>query len=315
MTQEKGLVTQEQTKALEAKKKAFRGSLVRVEEGERQKAETLLELGFDPGWHLAVYHNTVMVTKVGMWWWAAQESRFGRVVSQPIAGKDLRDAYGLGPDEIGVIAYVYLKGDTVPFCSGFGRASKDASKPVARGSIVEPAHPYLLAEKRAEIQAMKKFRPIGVKVNVIDRETGEIIEGTAQEVPEPPPQPPADRRGRTAEPTTGIGTPPGWPVGTAAQNTLEEAIDQELGLTPAAQVIPQRRSTPAQAGPRLAPGQPHFEGVGQLAGQVSRLWPGHQQREMLEVLEVKTWGELPGRYKTADGVRDALAEKWGEPKE
>lgn len=194
MTTSKQIVrlTDSEKRSLEIKHKDLFTSSLGI--SEKEKAFALIEKGFDPAFHLLLYHDKVTTTIDGVYAWALKDPRFSRIISTPIMDASLKEAYGLGEDEIGVLAEVYEKDHSQPFCTGFGRASKDAKNPVIRGSAVESFHPYRMAEKRAEAQALRKFRPIGVDVptkeeidtivTVVEKDTGMIVEAQANTVPE-----------------------------------------------------------------------------------------------------------------------------------
>lgn len=192
-----GRTMEEKTTALEtltdAKKDAikrhlettFAGSLVPT---EAAKAFALVEKGFDPRFHLCLYQNKITLTIDGWYWWAAGHAAFGSVITDPIAEQQLREAYGVGDNEFGALAKLYLKGQDRPAFVGFGRASKDEKHPVIRGSFVEHQHPYRMAEKRAEAQVLRKFRPIGLEVQTPEELIQEdFIDGDARVVDDEPP--------------------------------------------------------------------------------------------------------------------------------
>lgn len=149
---------------------------------EIERAVALVGMGFTPYFHLAVYQKRVMVTCDGMHWWKNQAPQKCRIVTEIIKGED-REAYGLAENEVGVIANLYREGESEPAFTGFGRASKDMDHPVMRGSFVEHEHPYRMAEKRAEIQVIRKFHPIGVEVieEVMVDDADSTSESTATE--------------------------------------------------------------------------------------------------------------------------------------
>lgn len=177
------------------------------ESKEINKALALTKWGFEPQLHMSIYQGKLHIEKGGWWWWAGQDKRFDRIVSQALTTKDEREAYGVRAGEIGVVAKLYIKGGKEPYCTGFGRASTNASTPVIRGSAVESAHPYLLAEKRAEVQAIKKFRPLGEPPDVTPEEMEaaraifsseagepEVIETTARDISDAAEIPPSDAK-------------------------------------------------------------------------------------------------------------------------
>jgi len=130
--------------------------------GEIDKAMTMVkQYGFSPQLHLTLYQGRVTVNVDGQFWWARQHSRERfDIITKPIPNAD-KAQYGIAPIEIGCIAEIYRVGSNRPACTGFGRASRDGRNPVARGSAVEAQHPYRMAEKRAEAQALRKWLAIG----------------------------------------------------------------------------------------------------------------------------------------------------------
>ncbi len=166
------------TTAVTQSVKAFLPSL---QGSEIQRAVTLVNKGFDPGFHLVIYQTRVMVTIDGHQWWLRSHHPGARIVSKPILGAE-REAYGVGEEEIGVIASIYLPGIAEPVVTGFGRASKNPQRPVSRGSAVEANHPYRMAEKRAEAQAIRKLTPIGIAVTTPEEAQGEVVEGESREL-------------------------------------------------------------------------------------------------------------------------------------
>lgn len=136
---------------------------------EQERAKALVQMGFDPRFHIELYENKVWINKTGAHWWASQDTRYAGITSKPIGDPELKKAYGVAADEIGVIASLWIKGqDQRPFCTGFGKASTkgyvkardlpdgDADK---RRNPLDANYTLLMAEKRAEVQAIKKFRP------------------------------------------------------------------------------------------------------------------------------------------------------------
>lgn len=174
-------MTNENT-ALVPVEKAVKAFLPSLQGNEMQRAVTLVNKGFDPGFHLVIYQNRVMVTIDGHQWWLRRLYPGARIISKPVPGPE-REAYGVGEDEIGVIASIYLPGIAEPVVTGFGRASKDSQRPVSRGSAVEANHPYRMAEKRAEAQAIRKIAPIGIMVTTPEEAQDNIVEGEAHEIP------------------------------------------------------------------------------------------------------------------------------------
>ena len=170
---------------------------------EISKAIALTKWGFEPQMHMMMYQGKLLIDKGGWWWWAGQDKRFERIVTRALITKEERDAYGVLPNEIGVIASLYVKGQKEPYTTGFGRASKTSTTPVVRGSAVEANHPYLMAEKRAEVQVIKKFRPLGEPPNVtaediaamkevVSSEESNIVEGAVRDISDATEIPPSD---------------------------------------------------------------------------------------------------------------------------
>ena len=183
--------------------KSFQASILG---SEIQKALALTEQGFDPFLHLVVYQGKVTTTIDALYWWADGKGQQYRVISKPLKTEE-KESYGVGENEIGVIASLYVGDASEPSFTGFGRASKDARAPVMRGSAVEHQHPYRMAEKRAEAQVLRKFRALSTSVLIqeeaLESEAGEaeVVEKKKpvtgkptvvkieEEVPEPPPTP------------------------------------------------------------------------------------------------------------------------------
>lgn len=175
------------------------GAIVATErETEIRKLTVLLEKGFDPALHLMVYEGRLAVKIDGMYWWRDRDKRFARMISEPI-DPALKGAYGLEPDEIGVITRIFVKGIVEAFCTGFGKASMRSytyrkgesafDHPDRKRNPIDAKHPYRMAEKRAENQAIRKFHPLGVEVETPE----EMVEGEAHlvdteigELQEPP---------------------------------------------------------------------------------------------------------------------------------
>jgi len=163
------------------------------EASEMQKVYALVEKGFDPILHIGIYQGRITVAIDGWWWWGRQDDRFGRIMSKPIS-KEMKDAYGLEDEEIGVIAELYLKGETEPHCTGFGKASKrpytyekgvsPKNHPDRMRNPIDTDNPYRMAEKRAEAQVIRKFRAIGVDVMSPEEATQAMVEGTFTDVVE-----------------------------------------------------------------------------------------------------------------------------------
>jgi hypothetical protein len=156
------LVAMSDTEILASNKGLFGGI---TEAPNKERCLALVRAGFDPRLHLEVYQHRPMVNIDGMYWWAGQrkDKIFERIVSEPIIDDKLREMYGVAPHEIAVISKIYVEGLAEPYATGFGRASRDAGTPVQRGSAVESMHPYRMAEKRAEAQAIRKFHPPAIE--------------------------------------------------------------------------------------------------------------------------------------------------------
>jgi len=133
---------------------------------EATKAYALIALGFDAAFHMCLYHSKLTMTIDGWYWWAHRDKEFDRLTTRAIVEQEERDAYGLTPDQIGVLASIYLKGRSEPIYTGFSHASKNEKAPVIHGSAVESKHPYRMAEKRAEAQVIRKAYPLGVDVQL-----------------------------------------------------------------------------------------------------------------------------------------------------
>ena len=157
---------------------------------ELDKAMKLVELGLDHTLHLVVYQGRITTNIDGLYFWARQHIHEPwEIVSEPIMGSELREAYGVGNDEIGVLAKLYRVAAERPAAVGFGRASKNSYKPVMKGSAVESSHPYRMAEKRAEAQAIRKFAALGKQLmpaELLDTEnesaSPNVVEGSAAPV-------------------------------------------------------------------------------------------------------------------------------------
>lgn len=132
---------------------------------EVEKAARLVQLGLDPALHIMVYQSRVSANIDGLYYYARTHLQEPwEIVSEPIMGDEQRAAYGVKADEIAVIARLYRVGAERPACTGFGRASTNRNSPVMRGSAVEYQHPYRMAEKRAEGQALRKFATFGKQI-------------------------------------------------------------------------------------------------------------------------------------------------------
>lgn len=184
-----GLQRYEPGQALQVFEKRWGTLAPNQKDAEGAKLCDLVALGFDPILHLQLYQGRVTTTIDGMYWWVSGDKRFERMVSEPIA-PNLKDAYGLGPDDIGVITKLYVKGLVEPFCTGFGKANmKTDRNPVSKD------HPYRMGEKRSENQAIRKLRPIGVKVYMPEEVVeGELVDTSTGEIQEPPVAAPAAQK-------------------------------------------------------------------------------------------------------------------------
>ena len=178
------------------------------------KAIGLVErYGFSPYLHLTVYQKRVTTTVDGLYWWVRTHSGVAFDMVSEVIPTTEKAQYGVAEHEIGVIAKVYRRGENRPACTGFGRASSTKGREVVQGSFVEAQHPYRMAEKRAEAQALRKFLAIGdvtlpeeleetapwngegdpleVEGRVVDESTGEIRESAGDAAEPAPAQRPA----------------------------------------------------------------------------------------------------------------------------
>ncbi len=230
------LTEAQKTKALKNIETSFKGALV---PSEQDRAVSLMDKGFDPAFHLALYQNKITLTIDGYFWWAGRKDGFVSIISEPILDPELKEAYGVNEGEIGVIAKLYIKDSVAPFCTGFGRASKNSQTPVIKGSFVENAHPYRMAEKRAEAQAIRKWHPVGMDVQGdFDASDGNHIEGeytdiTPEDIPfeQPPVEPPLEATESQSEPTEP--TPEVSPALTLkqVQTAIKKGLMDREGLT------------------------------------------------------------------------------------
>lgn len=162
-------------------------------EAEKERVTALINMGFDPRFHLEIYEGRAWVNKYGAHWWASQDERYAGIVSELITDPNVKVAYGLQPDEIGVLSHLYIHGqDQRPFVTGFGKASTKAYQSVEKGhpdrrrNPLDAQYPYLMAEKRAEVQAIRKFRPPSFNWQLKEEREGHIytdaavIEGKAE---------------------------------------------------------------------------------------------------------------------------------------
>jgi hypothetical protein len=153
---------------------------------EIEKAISLVQkYRFDPFLHLTVYQGRVTPTIDGLYWWAQTHVEPFEMTSEAIP-QEQKDSYGVKGNEIGVITKIFRIGADRPACTGFGRAAK-SGPPVMQGSPVEAMHPYRMAEKRAEAQALRKFAAIGgtsdLEIRMAEEEHQEVAEAQARAVP------------------------------------------------------------------------------------------------------------------------------------
>ena len=120
--------------------------------------------------HLVLYYGKPYVTEAGLLYHAHRSARFMGMCSKPLKAEE-RESYMIAEGEHAWKAEVYVEGVMLPF-TGIGRAREDPDRPVARGSAVEPQHPQRMAEKRAEMQALRKAFPLGLPV--LEEGEGEI---------------------------------------------------------------------------------------------------------------------------------------------
>jgi hypothetical protein len=169
---------------------------------EVQKAMALVGFGFDANLHLQLYQGRVIIRKEGAEWWIAggpeRDPTFAGYETHPVATAD-REAYGLGPDEIGCIAEGYRwRGNTrYKVADAFGKAStrpytyrapRNVSReewnqmtPAQRSELqrardearshpdygrnpIEATNPWAMAQKRALVQLAPKMHPLGVQL-------------------------------------------------------------------------------------------------------------------------------------------------------
>lgn len=165
---------------------------------KKATALALLAAGFDATRHLALYRGSVTVTNAGWWWWAETDPRgFEGMVSRPVP-RAIAPDYGLDPDEVGVLVDFYVKGHERPVATGFGKASKrpytysrnlpadqKQGHPDRNRNPIDEEHPFRMAEKRAEGQAAKKARALGVDVGVAEEAAGPDIKVPPPKVEKP----------------------------------------------------------------------------------------------------------------------------------
>lgn len=149
----------------------------------RDQVTTLLEVShalmIDPYMgHIVIYYGRPYVTEAGMLYHAHRSGELDGMQSRPMTPSERQDAM-IPEDEHAWQAWVYRKGYEYPF-GGLGRAREDEKRPIAKGSFVEHLHPHRMAEKRAEMQALRKAFPIGLPILGAEEEAGEG-EGSATE--------------------------------------------------------------------------------------------------------------------------------------
>jgi len=192
-----------------------RGFLPALQDDQKQRAIALVQMGFDPVLHLALYQERIIVTKPGHHFWLRSHMPGARITSRPVIDPLERDGYGLAEDELGVVASIYVPGVAESVATGFGKASrrpytyraprKGASDqeyeearqhPDRRRNPIDAEHPYDMAEKRAECQAIDKVVPLGIAMDVDDYSPAPTAAGvvidtssrdvTDKEAPSPP---------------------------------------------------------------------------------------------------------------------------------
>ena len=220
--QQQALMPIDKAKALinEALDRGFLPSLG----NETEKAIALVQEGFDPRFHLGVYQRRLIITKEGMHWWLRRKDHLPTAspipIGDPMLGASERGkAYGLKDDEIGVIVGIFVPGVERAITQGFGKASTrpytyeappEGAAPEVRAAArrhpdrmrnpVDAEHTYVMAEKRAENQAIRKAVPMGVYVPTreevgVSQETGPpgmVIDTEARVLPEEPANPGTD---------------------------------------------------------------------------------------------------------------------------
>lgn len=149
-----------QNLALVPNKDAGSGSLLPKEQVE-SIIQTAKMVGLNPYLgHVVMYYGKPYVTEAGLLYHAHRSGKFDGLKSRPMT-KEEREDYQIAEGEYAWIAEAYHTDTSVPF-TGIGRARHDPSNPIARGSAVEPMHPQRMAEKRAEMQALRKAFPVGL---------------------------------------------------------------------------------------------------------------------------------------------------------
>lgn len=185
------------------------GSLISKDNREEElaKLHKMIELGFDPRLgHMTVYEQKLWLCHVGAMWWKNKQDtdrRFGIV--HRIIQKDERELYGLVDGDIGVISQIldYRNGGVV-IAEGFGKANP--LKP-HRGEKVsedrkqylpEVKFPFIIAQKRAEVQVIKRGFSIGIEIGTMADEDSQVINGESRIV--------EDSTGEIKEPTKPLHT-------------------------------------------------------------------------------------------------------------
>ena len=144
------------------------------EMGPAMQLARLHKTGFEP-YHIDLVHGGLFINIKGLEWYAKQKlgARWGRLVTTLIPEAD-KAAYGVASDEIGVMAHYYARHplsldlEAVPSEEGFGRASTVKGQQVATGSAIETAHPFRMAQKRAQAACLRNVAPIGIDIGTAD---------------------------------------------------------------------------------------------------------------------------------------------------
>lgn len=124
--------------------------------------------------HVVLFYGRPYITEAGMLYHAHRTGELDGISTRPLTKKE-RESYQIPDDEHAWLAEVWKQGQGHPF-TGLGRARGDEKRPIARGSAVEPQHPQRMAEKRAEMQALRKAFPIGLPILGEEEETEEVQE-------------------------------------------------------------------------------------------------------------------------------------------
>tara|TARA_R110000765_G_scaffold49669_3_gene101048 strand:- start:1096 stop:1908 length:813 start_codon:yes stop_codon:yes gene_type:complete len=144
------------------------------QEGPGTQLARMHKVGFEP-YHVDIVHGGLFINIKGLEWYAKQKlgKSWGRLVTTLVPEAD-KAAYGVGPKEIGVIAHYYARHpvtydlEAVHSEEGFGRASTVKGQQVAAGSSVETAHPYRMAQKRAQAACLRNVAPLGIDIPTAD---------------------------------------------------------------------------------------------------------------------------------------------------